>query len=275
MITDLANPAASFVEFGTSTVKDGGFGANTVPGKIIGSVTESRPESGQDIFNSKTIYIWIYNAQTAGAATQQGLFKTSKSFPVNQPTGFDDYVTVQSAIDITGVVPLPGFTTAQILTGDATDSLHLVLGSTIPVPPDSDGDGLPDAWETANGLNPSNPADAVLDPDGDTFDNRLEHALGADPRSSTTPSLPVQGKLQVGGIDYATLRFTRLKNLTGSTLIPELCATLNAADWQSGPSVFTTVSVTDQGLTESVLLRDNQPLNNRRRLFFRLRLTVP
>jgi len=31
--------------------------------------------------------------------------------------------------------------------------------------PDSDGDGLPDAWEIANGLNPNDPVDALKDPD--------------------------------------------------------------------------------------------------------------
>jgi len=275
MVTDLANPAASFVEFGTSTVKNAGAGSNLVPGKIAGTVTQSQPETGHDVINQQTVYLWVYNAATAGAATQQGLFKTTQSFPVNQPTWIDDYVTIQSAVDITGVVSIPGFAPARILPGDATDSLHFVLGASIPVPPDSDADGLPDAWESSNGLNPSNPADAVLDPDGDSFDNRLEHAIGADPRSPTYSGLPVQGKLQVNGIEYGTFKFTRLKNLTGSTLIPEMCTTLNPADWQSGASVFTTVSVTDQGSTESILLRDIQPLSSRRCLFFRLRLTVP
>ena len=32
--------------------------------------------------------------------------------------------------------------------------------------PDSDGDGLPDGWEVANGLNPTNGGDANGDPDG-------------------------------------------------------------------------------------------------------------
>ncbi len=31
--------------------------------------------------------------------------------------------------------------------------------------PDSDGDGLPDDWEIANGLNPNDPIDALKDPD--------------------------------------------------------------------------------------------------------------
>ena len=34
---------------------------------------------------------------------------------------------------------------------------------------DSDGDGLPDGWEVANGLDPLNGGDGQADPDGDAF----------------------------------------------------------------------------------------------------------
>jgi hypothetical protein len=43
---------------------------------------------------------------------------------------------------------------------------------------DSDGDGLPDAWELANGLNPNNPNDAHGDADGDGLSNRDEYLAG-------------------------------------------------------------------------------------------------
>ncbi|NJC41670.1 hypothetical protein GGQ87_001928 [Brevundimonas alba] len=43
---------------------------------------------------------------------------------------------------------------------------------------DSDGDGLPDNWERAKSLDPSNPADGAADPDGDGFTN-LEDWLNA------------------------------------------------------------------------------------------------
>ena len=39
---------------------------------------------------------------------------------------------------------------------------------------DSDGDGIPDDVETANGLNPNDPTDAALDPDGDGLTNKQE-----------------------------------------------------------------------------------------------------
>ena len=45
---------------------------------------------------------------------------------------------------------------------------------------DSDGDGLPDEYETANGLNPSDPADASADLDGDGRSNLDEFLAGSD-----------------------------------------------------------------------------------------------
>lgn len=46
---------------------------------------------------------------------------------------------------------------------------------------DSDSDGMPDTWESAQGLNPADPSDAALDPDGDGLPNALEFALGTNP----------------------------------------------------------------------------------------------
>jgi hypothetical protein len=46
---------------------------------------------------------------------------------------------------------------------------------------DSDGDGLPDAWELDHMLATNNAADAVLDADGDTLTNLEEYQAGTDP----------------------------------------------------------------------------------------------
>ncbi len=56
---------------------------------------------------------------------------------------------------------------------------------------DSDGDGMPDSWETDHGLDPDDPADAAQDPDGDGLDNLGEFQAGQDPNSWDGPDVPV------------------------------------------------------------------------------------
>ena len=43
---------------------------------------------------------------------------------------------------------------------------------------------MPDAWERANGLDPNNPNDALLDNDQDSVNNLAEYRAGTDPRDS-------------------------------------------------------------------------------------------
>jgi hypothetical protein len=53
-----------------------------------------------------------------------------------------------------------------------------------PVDPDTDGDGIPDSWELAYGLNPTNDMDATLDADVDGLNNLHEFIAGTNPTNA-------------------------------------------------------------------------------------------
>jgi hypothetical protein len=69
-------------------------------------------------------------------------------------------------------------------TNEGTQSLiaiRVVFGGA-----DSDGDGIPDDYEIAHGMNPNNPTDAQADFDHDGLTNLQEFQLGTDPRNPDT-----------------------------------------------------------------------------------------
>ncbi len=71
--------------------------------------------------------------------------------------------------------------------GDGIIKVHTDVGGWpdyrgTPPPVDTDGDGMPDAWERRHGFNPNDPASGWVDSDKDGYTNVEEYLNGTDPR---------------------------------------------------------------------------------------------
>ncbi|HWB03129.1 MAG TPA: hypothetical protein VG796_08910 [Verrucomicrobiales bacterium] len=92
--------------------------------------------------------------------------------------------------------------------------------------PDADSDGLPDAWEIANGFDKDDPADASSDADSDSASNLQEYIAGTDPRSAAS-LLKAVGSVQGDGSVKITFdavagksyRVEASESLTGGTWV--------------------------------------------------------
>jgi hypothetical protein len=105
---------------------------------------------------------------------------TSSSSGVVYTTSNPAIATVSPDGLVTAVGHGQAIITAHLegLIGSVTANISTVL--------DSDGDGMPDVWEIANGLNPNDPTDANLDPDNDGLTNLQEYQLGTNPHVADT-----------------------------------------------------------------------------------------
>ena len=126
---------------------------------------------------------------------------------------------------------------------------------------DADGDGLPDDWELANGLNPFSAAGAngaSGDLDGDHFTNMQEYLAGTDPRNAAS-YLKITSIAPSGG--FMGIFFTAV---AGHTYTLQSRTNLNLGTWQKvsdiGPFSNTTpVQVLDTATGKSRFYRLTTP----------------
>lgn len=162
------------------------------PGKwyVAGNYFDGSPEVTADNWQGM-------KSSDRGAASQLARVNTPfEAWPVKQQTAQEAFETVLASAGAT----LPKRdsvdvrVTEMVRTGKTTtengivDSIDQVGGypeytfDPSEVPADSDGDGMPDEWETDHGLDSSDGSDGAQDSDGDGYTNVEEFLNGTDPQ---------------------------------------------------------------------------------------------
>ncbi|MBI5774163.1 MAG: immunoglobulin domain-containing protein, partial [Verrucomicrobia bacterium] len=158
--------------------------------------------------NGPTSYTWRHNGDIVVGATAATL-----NFSNLQLTNGGTYsVTASNA---SGTVTSPDFTLTVIQ--------------------DTDGDGLPDSWEIANGTNP-NVADAGADPDGDKLTNWQEYLTGTAANDFNSKLLMAYENDDCGTILYG---FNAVANLTYTL---QTTTNLRSGPWVRVLDVFPAVT---------------------------------
>lgn len=92
----------------------------------------------------------------------------------------------------------------------------------LPEPLDTDGDGMPDFWETQFGLDKTYPDDNMLDSDGDIYVNIEEYINNTDPTGGTIPIVWISAsdsRAHESGQEQGVFTICRNGDLTGSLIV--------------------------------------------------------
>ncbi len=168
--------------------------ANYTVDESAGSATITVERTGGNGGTAAVNYATSNGTATAGAdytavsnTLNFAVGQTSRTFsiPITNDGIFDGNETINLTLsNATGGATL----------GHRTNAVLTIIDA------DTDGDTLPDDWETTYGLNPASAADATLDTDGDGFTNVQEFTAGTTPNSGA--SIPRITQIQPSGTNF-------------------------------------------------------------------------
>lgn len=166
-----------------------------------------------------------------------------------------------TAATVTGLAPGPSYVFRVQAINFISRSLSSNIASVTSNPGDTDGDGMPDNWESDHGLNPNDPADASGDLDMDGFKNRDEYLAGTDPEDPQSNLGFSSITLTESGL--VQLHFRALANRTYQVLWDD---SVDGGSWE----VLRTVPA--ELLDRNVTVDDVVPAGEAKRFY---RLTTP
>lgn len=250
--------------YGLSTTLTPAMKKNAGDGRSTGSGAYIKPLTGpRDHFG--TVYTVTGSAgQTSGGS-------------LNHPAHFISLNSLGSLVlDVNGNT-LNGTFLRE--TGATNDSFTLIKQGAA----DSDGDGLTDEFEIANGLNRNSAADATTDSDGDGISNLIEFAFGTNPGARDNGKLEVvngvitkRGQPDVSvatttnGVDFRAA-FCRRKDQSTAGLTYTVQFSPDLVTWQSS-NVTPTVTA-DDGTYQVVTVKYPFFVSGQKAHFFRVSIT--
>lgn len=156
----------------------------------------------------------------------RGGIRAEQEYPVPRVTTHTPQAAFELVLDLAGCFPRDTVgrrTVVEVLRGTGSWGRHesgdLMTGLTTALPPlDSDGDGMPDSWERAKGLNPLDPGDHKrIMPSGYTAIEEYCNVL-ADGLIEHRGSLPAKGDLDMDGNIGIFDLLALLKNLQNGVI---------------------------------------------------------
>jgi len=123
---------------------------------------------------------------------------------------------------------------------------------------DSDGDGMPDAWENSFGLRTNDLTDATEDADGDGASNAAEYLAGTNPLLS-------ESVLNITVVSTGPELILEFPSSAGRHYLIEYTEDLIAPHWETLGEPFTGTA----GLTQIII-----PISGKQIIFFRVRLIM-
>jgi hypothetical protein len=143
-------------------------------------VPDTTPPTGSILINagaasaaSRTVTLTLSATDNAGTIAAMMISSDGSTWSAEAPFASSQAWVLPEGDGIKTVYAKFKDSNGNWMTTAVSDQIQLVL--------DSDGDGLPDVWEIANGFNPSNAADAGIDSDGDGYNNLEEYVSNSNP----------------------------------------------------------------------------------------------